>query len=578
MMRYLIIGFLVLVVGNTMIAQPCDNDTNYPTLETNAPINHDTVPISYQSYAGDYAVVGGLVAQETYTFTSAVAGDVITIREVESDTVIIYGVAPITFSPVIDMDVEVHFNLENCGIEAIGRHTQVIHVPPVITNYVGINNQDPQSTLDINGKLTLADDEATPDVGMIRYNAETQDFEGYDGIKWRSFTQGNGDWGKLKTPSVVSEHKLYAPDGMEGDRYGQKIDIDASSVAVVVPERQVGENLKQGAVYMYSRSGADILFEQTITDPNGESLEKFGSGGVQLDGDQLIIASPFSNSGDANGRAHIYAKQNGEWVLEVALDGGNQENYSFGRTVTIEGDYAAIKSYGQNDNPNKVMIYKKTDDTWDLHQSIVDEFDSNLFGLAILLKDSKLYIGDPTYDQNANGGGRVLIFSIDAGGDFVLSTEILNLDILSYPDDQFGYSLDVDGDKLVVGMPGFTYDNVPDCGRVVIFQLIDDDYNYHHIFYEDTPTGDREFGKIVKMENGQLIIGNSSSEPYRKVDVYIQNEIGWTTEAELTSDANNDYDYFGVDIAISNGMIIVGASHSEINGNNIQGMVHVFVK
>lgn len=55
---------------------------------------------------------------------------------------------------------------------------------------VGINTEEPQQILHVNGKLMIGTDDFKDTEGSIRFNPATQDFEGYNG-KWHSFTQGN---------------------------------------------------------------------------------------------------------------------------------------------------------------------------------------------------------------------------------------------------------------------------------------------------------------------------------------------------------------------------------------------------
>ncbi|MFZ1703796.1 MAG: proprotein convertase P-domain-containing protein [Saprospiraceae bacterium] len=57
---------------------------------------------------------------------------------------------------------------------------------PALEN-VGINTLNPQATLDVNGKLRVGDDSSPNIAGMIRYNSNNNDFEGYNGTFWNSF-------------------------------------------------------------------------------------------------------------------------------------------------------------------------------------------------------------------------------------------------------------------------------------------------------------------------------------------------------------------------------------------------------
>lgn len=53
---------------------------------------------------------------------------------------------------------------------------------------LGIDKSNPSARLDVNGAMKVAMNEAPSTEGMIRYNASTKDFEGYNGTNWLSLT------------------------------------------------------------------------------------------------------------------------------------------------------------------------------------------------------------------------------------------------------------------------------------------------------------------------------------------------------------------------------------------------------
>jgi len=54
---------------------------------------------------------------------------------------------------------------------------------------VGINQSNPNQTLDVNGKIKIGTDTTSPTAGTLQFSTGNQDFEGYDGNGWISFTQ-----------------------------------------------------------------------------------------------------------------------------------------------------------------------------------------------------------------------------------------------------------------------------------------------------------------------------------------------------------------------------------------------------
>ncbi|PHI20874.1 hypothetical protein CEQ90_05780 [Lewinellaceae bacterium SD302] len=73
----------------------------------------------------------------------------------------------------------------------------------VLNAQVGINNPDPEQSLDVNGKVKLSDDATPPTDGTIRYDASSEAFEGYAGGQWQAFNENS-------IPEDVEEIVVYA--------------------------------------------------------------------------------------------------------------------------------------------------------------------------------------------------------------------------------------------------------------------------------------------------------------------------------------------------------------------------------
>lgn len=61
----------------------------------------------------------------------------------------------------------------------------------IFNGNIGIGIFLPTQKLEINGKLKIGNDVNVATSGTIRYNASLKDFEGFDGITWKSFIKFN---------------------------------------------------------------------------------------------------------------------------------------------------------------------------------------------------------------------------------------------------------------------------------------------------------------------------------------------------------------------------------------------------
>jgi len=212
---YLSISFIILSIFSH--AQ-CVNTIQWPAFTVSASEFNDTVSIASNNFAGDYAIVDKLTIGETYQFSST-DGDYISIRNAYDHTELLaHGASPLIYSPTAEDIVSVHYNLISppCGTEIVYR-TTMIHCTtcPDIPPAVGINTSVPAASLDISGEIKVGDSGRSPEAGMIRWNADSEDFEGYNGEKWVSLTKSNtkNQWGQqsisnIKKKMVVQEISL----------------------------------------------------------------------------------------------------------------------------------------------------------------------------------------------------------------------------------------------------------------------------------------------------------------------------------------------------------------------------------
>lgn len=74
------------------------------------------------------------------------------------------------------------------------------------TAQVGIDTNNPNQKLDVNGKVKIGNDGTTPTAGTMRYNNQ---FQGYNGTEWLSFSQqANGPLPSASVPVFSFENSI----------------------------------------------------------------------------------------------------------------------------------------------------------------------------------------------------------------------------------------------------------------------------------------------------------------------------------------------------------------------------------
>ena len=302
---------LICLLINVPLQGQCEGNVYYPDNPQTAPTNLNSIIIATNSYAGDYYVITNAVVGESYTFaTTAATADMITLRNISNNTVLAYGLSPLTVKNDFDVSFEVHITLANCDVQASIRTSTVKH-EGFISPKVGVNKTTPEATLDVDGEIKLSEVKNNPTSGMIQYNTSSNDFEGYTGADWQSLTQSN-------------QSSLY-PDNVVPIRYYARLTAPETTESIVLRDMDevaisIGANQKvyitkfniRTYTYFAGRSGVH-LYKNTLTydgrsiyngypEVANRTVQEMGDGNMPLlqlkQGDVLYVAKDATNTMD----------------------------------------------------------------------------------------------------------------------------------------------------------------------------------------------------------------------------------------------------------------------------------------
>ena len=163
---------------------------------------------------------------------------------------------------------------------------------PAQNGKVGINTTTPTTTLDVAGKIRIDNDTTAAQAGMIRWNADKEDFEGYNGTDWLSLTKSSSTWGTIAWKEAVEDFKTTGTTLEQFSHYGQSVAIDGDYAIVGAPGDKVGNNTGQGSAFIYHRDGDAWVQVQQLTASNGGAGHWFGYS-VDLSGNYAIVSAPY---------------------------------------------------------------------------------------------------------------------------------------------------------------------------------------------------------------------------------------------------------------------------------------------
>ena len=261
---------------------------------------------------------------------------------------------------------------------------------------------------------------------------------------------------------------LLPPDEIQIDRlFGLEIALSGERLAVSMgPAAQsTGEGpvlLDSAAVVIYKKSGGEWREESRITEPVFEPSTRndasgFG-GAIDLDGDRLAVASSGEDYDGLqdSGVVRIYERAGDRWELSAAVqpDDPSRNSGIGSRAVELDGP-TLVASAGSQDSAGRparvLVVFRETGGTWRqeavLRPETVGERDS--FGWTYDLDGDRLAV---SASGRADFRGSAFVFARTAEGTWELEQEVWAEGL--GPNSLFGEDVALDGDRLMVGAAG----------------------------------------------------------------------------------------------------------------------------
>ncbi len=224
---------------------------------------------------------------------------------------------------------------------------------------------------------------------------------------------------------------------------------------------------------------------------------------------------------------------------------GSDSNPQFGWTMTMAGDRIIVGS--PSDGAGRVYIY----DINNLSANPTILSSANVgqsrgrFGSGLAVQGNILAIGSPS-----SGTGYVDLYDLSTGQFF----QHFQPTGMGSSSPYFGVTLDLDGDRLVVGASRESA-GVPMAGAAYLFDLNTGQQIARII--EPTPSEDSNFGLSLDLDGNQFLVGSNNGNAHL---------FDSTTGQIIRTFSGNEADLFGIDVALSDSNALVGAIWYEAAG------------
>lgn len=269
-----------------------------------------------------------------------------------------------------------------------------------------------------------------------------------------------------------SLHTVLTADDPSGfDHFGTKVSMSGDWLAVGAPfEDQAGSSA--GAVYMFRLEDGMWSQQAKLVGSDVDASDHFGAA-VDIRGDFLAVGAPEKNDGTpAMGAAYVFRLVNGSWTQDAKLSPGPLDSSDrFGFSVAVDGERVYVGAPGDDDrdlDAGAAYYFERQLGSWIMEQKIVmsDGFIDDQFGWSMDLEDNLLVVGVPHDDDHVFSSGTAFIFFYD-GMQWNEEQKLVPAD--SHITDFFAYSVSLSGDYVLTGCP-MDDDNGTQSGSAYVFR------------------------------------------------------------------------------------------------------------
>ena len=290
--------------------------------------------------------------------------------------------------------------------------------------------------------------------------------------------------------------------------------MDADTIVVGAP----WHNSKQGAVYVFNEpdSGGwvDTSTAAKLTAGDGAANDQFGYS-VALDADTIVVGAPWHNS--KQGAVYVFNEpDSGGWVdtstAAKLTAGDGAANDQFGYSVALDADTIVVGAPWHNSKQGAVYVFNEPDSGGWVDTSTAakltagDGAANDQFGYSVALDADTIVVGAPWHNSKQ---GAVYVFNEPDSGGWVDTSTAAKLTAGDGTDsDEFGISVALDGDKAVVGAHMDDRDNaVPDSGSVYVFTRETVAWNETVQLAAPDAFSTDHFGNSVALSGGTVLAG-----------------------------------------------------------------------
>ncbi len=355
------------------------------------------------------------------------------------------------------------------------------------------------------------------------------------------FLKPSSGWATTQAPAA----ELTASGSVAGDELGYSVAISGDTIVAGAPYHGASSS-HLGAAYVYVEPASGWATTSTpdaeLTAGDGQSNDLLGWS-VAISGHTVVVGAPFHavRGHNSQGAAYVYAEPSTGWATtanpsaELTASQGAAGD-RLGSAVAIEGETVVAGALSAGSGYGALYVFVKPQFGWETTGSTdaqltvpASDDPGGQLGSSVAISGNTIVAGAPEASSGHPGLAAVFVEPGTGWADMTAPTALLTASD-SGSQDQFGSSVAVSGNTIVVGAPDH---------------------------------------RVAAYEQGAAY-------------VYVMPVSGWAStsspSAELGAGGGQFGDLFGTSVAIDGDTLVGGAPNHEIGIDNLQGAAYVFTR
>ncbi|MBS0265809.1 MAG: VCBS repeat-containing protein, partial [Planctomycetes bacterium] len=336
---------------------------------------------------------------------------------------------------------------------------------------------------------------------------------------------------------------------------GLGTDVEAVSSTLVYAS-SVNDS-KIGSVRPYTRTGSFLNIGNFLA---GSDTPQFGvANTIDTLGNRVIVGAP-----NLAGSAYTYSTSGTDALLllqpykfsanTTVIDNTNTLHFGSGASLIGDG-FQVVGTNSESSNNRNVYDFRQRGPVWSLSNSLLNTpaaLQTAKMGTSVTIVGDTAVLGAPDYGNR----GAVLVFKnltagTNAEPNWQLQAQIDSPGFVS--GDQFGASVALNGDNLIVGAPG----RANSAGGAYIFHRLNGQWSL--VAELDGPTVGERTGSVVDIGPEYAALGAPGTNSDATGSVYLYRKIAgvWSRDAKLTAAVASNG--FGKALQLDGNTLFVGA-------------------